>query len=189
MGIELYVANFPPTITEEQLRTLFAEHGEVTAVRLGVEEPHGVPYAVVEMASEKVATKAYHALNGYRLGGQALAVSYPEPDLTRELTARQRKTVEEIAATLEETEKVPVRQIEAIVRLCGAGFARAILNEALEVDAGAGLMTSDETRRRTKGGIFFFLARFRMSPPVRRIIYNRKGKIPAPGEPKQDESE
>ncbi|HVO71422.1 MAG TPA: hypothetical protein VMT24_15335, partial [Aggregatilineaceae bacterium] len=67
---------------------------------------------------------------------------------------------------------------EAIVRLCGVGFAQAVLKEALEIDASGGLMTSDGSHRRTRGGVFYYLARYRMSPPVRRIVYNRKGKMP-----------
>ncbi len=52
-------------------------------------------FGLVEMAAEKVATKAHRSLNGYRLGEQSLSVSYPEPD-PRELTAKQRKAIEDI---------------------------------------------------------------------------------------------
>jgi hypothetical protein len=178
MGDDLYVTNLDPNVTEGQLRDLFGQYGEVVAVDMTAEEKTGEHYAIVQMASEKVATKAYNGLNGYRWGDRYLTVSYPEVDLSRELTAKQRRSVEEIAATLEETDEVPLRQIEAIVRLCGVSFAQAVLNEALEIDTSGGLMTSDGSHRRTKGGVFFYLARYRMSPPVRRIVYNRKGKMP-----------
>lgn len=178
MGSELYIANFDQSTSEEQLRELFAQFGEVTTVTLALDEKIGQPYAVIEMPSEKIATKAYHGLNGALLGDYHLAVSYPEVVLSRELTAKNRKVVEEIIAALGEADEVPLRQIEAIVRLCGAGFAQAILAEAVEVDAAEGLMTADGAHRRTKGGIFFYLARYRMSGPVRRIVYNRKGKMP-----------
>jgi len=181
VGSQLYVANLNPNITEGQLRDLFAHYGDVVAVDMAADEKTGEHYAIVQMASEKVATKAYNALNGYRLEDRYLAVSYPEVDLSRELTAKQRRSIEEIVATLGETEEVPLRQIEAIVRLCGVSFAQAVLKEALEIDASGGLMTSDGSHRRTKGGIFFYLARYRMSPPVRRIVYNRKGKMPQEG--------
>ena len=172
----LYITNFPPEMSEDQLRELLAEFGEVTALEMDVEERTAMPFAVVEMASEKVATKAHRSLNGYRLGEHSLSVSYPEPD-PRELTAKQRKAIEDIVATLEETDEVPLRQIEAMVRLCGLPFVEALVSEALEVDASEGIMTSDASRRRTKGGVFFYLARYRMSPDVRRLVYNRKGKL------------
>jgi hypothetical protein len=178
MGNGLYVANLNPNIAEGQLRDLFGQYGDVVAVDMTTEEKTGEHCALVQMASEKVTTKAYNGLNGYRLEDRYLAVSFPDVDLSRELTAKQRRSIEEIVATLEETDEVPLRQIEAIVRLCGVSFAQAIVKEALEIDASGGLMTSDGSHRRTKGGIFFYLARYRMSPPVRRIVYNRKGKMP-----------
>lgn len=178
MGSELYIANFDPSTSEEQLREIFAPYGEVTDLTIAVDPKIHQVYALVTMASEKIATKAYNGLNGTQIGDRRLVISYPEVAVGRELTAKNRKVVDEIVAALGESDEVPLRQIEAIVRLCGAGFAQAILQEALEVEAGPGLMTSDGAHRRTLGGVFFYLARYRMSPPVRRIVYNRKGKMP-----------
>ena len=62
--------------------------------------------------------------------------------------------------------------------LCGTNFAEALLKETEEVEANGGLMTIDGERRRTKGGVFFYLARFRMPGAMRRIVYNRKGRMP-----------
>ena len=70
-----------------------------------------------------------------------------------------------------------MRQIEAMVLLCGASFTRAIADEAREVFAAQGLMKNDGDAR-TLGGVFFYLARFRMTQPMRSIIYHRKGKLP-----------
>jgi len=176
MGTALFVANLDEQVTAEELRALFAGHGEVVGLEISLQRP-GKPVAVVEMASEKQATRALNALNGADLHGQRLSVSYLVPTLDKDLTPRQRKTIEEIAARLEETEEKPLCQIEAIVYLCGAQFAQALVEEALALDAQEGLMTMEGTRR-TKGGIFFYLARFRMSPEARRIVYNRKGKLP-----------
>jgi RNA recognition motif-containing protein len=176
MSVTLYITNFPPETTEDQLRDLLAEFGEIASLHLDTEEKNQTPYALVEMAAEKVATKAHRSLNGYKLGEYSLSVSYPDVE-PRELTAKQRKAVEDILATLDETDDVPRRQIDAIARLCGLPFVEALVQESLEVEAGPGIMTSDGTRRRTKGGVFFYLARYRMSPEVRRIVYNRKGKI------------
>jgi hypothetical protein len=173
---QLYITNFPPETTADQLRELLAGFGEVTALEMDVEERTAMPFALVEMASEKVATKAHRSLNGYRLGEYSLSASYPEPD-PRELTAKQRKALEDIVATLEETDEIPLRQIDAMARLCGLPFVEALVAEALEVEAREGIMTSDASRRRTKGGVFFYLARYRMSPDVRRLVYNRKGKL------------
>ena len=178
MGTALYVANLDAQAMPEELRALFAAHGEIVALEITTLEGDDQPVGVVEMASEKQATRALNTLNGNELRGKRLSVSYLVPDFDKDLTPRQRKTIDEIAALLEETEKVPLRQIEAIVCLCGGQFAQALAEEALQVEAQEGLMTADGTRRRTKGGTFFYLARQRMVPAARTIVYNRKGKFP-----------
>jgi RNA recognition motif-containing protein len=177
MQNKLFAVNFPADVAENQLRELFGQYGPVQSIELGVIEKTGERGAVVEMGSEKVATKANHGLNGLKLGDQYLVVSYLDADTGRELTPKQRKIIEEIAAALGETEEVPRRQIEAVVTLCGTSFAQTILAETLEIAAAGSLAVSDGSRPRTPGGIFFYLVRFRVSPEVRRWIYNRKGKL------------
>jgi RNA recognition motif-containing protein len=181
MSDKLYVSNLAAETTSDELRTLFEQHGQVLDVTMGINEHNGTPYALVQMESQKVATRANHALNGHDLHGQRLAVGYAEVDLSRDFTSRQRRDAEAIAQALGETEKVPVRQIETLVRLCGASFAQAIANEAKErVAAGEVFMTADNTRPRTVGGVFFVLLRPRLAPPIHKIIFNRKGKLPQP---------
>lgn len=178
MSNTLYVANFAPETGEDDLRALFEEHGAVESLSLEIEERSQEPVALITLESEKRATRAMNELNGQMLNGRRLAITPAEPDLSKDLTAKQRKIAEQIIAALGEEEKVPVRQIHAIVRFCSPQFAQAILEETEAVEAGDGIMTSDGTRRRTKGGVFFYLCRYRMSPAIRRIVYNRKGKVP-----------
>lgn len=182
MSQTLYVTNFPTETTEDQLRELFGEHGEVQSVEIGKDEKFDIPYALVEMESEKTANRANRELNGHKMNDQYLAVSFPEVNLKKKMSSRLEKTAQEICEALGETEKVPVRRIRAMVLLCGYSFAQALVEETEKIEAGDGLMTSDGSRRRTKGGVFFYIARPRMSPEVRRIVYNRKGKLPKPEE-------
>jgi hypothetical protein len=174
----LYVANLPAGVTEAQLRELFSPHGDVVSVELGKDESSQEPYGLVQMAAEKAATQANHALNGYQLADRRLAVSYPEVDTTRPLTTKLQKAAGDITTDLGETEKIPVREIKALVLLCGTSFAEALLAETVEIEAAGGLMTADGTRRRTKGGVFFLLARRRLSPQVRHLIFDQHGKMP-----------
>ena len=177
----LYVANLAPSLDETLLRELFGEYGEVVTIEFGAHRLTGESYALVQMTIEKNATQAYHGLNGRRIDDHCLAVSYPEIDLTRALLPKQRKIAEAIAAELGETEEKPLRMINAMVLLCGTSFAQAIANEAKEIESAGGLTTSDGERQRTLGGIFFYLARHRMPDEMRKIIYNRKGKLPLLG--------
>jgi len=86
-------------------------------------------------------------------------------------TKQQRQLAEEIARQINESEKKPYFQILDIVRLCGDAFARRILDETLEIEAGEGMLVEDGTRRRTAGGVFFKLAKNRMSPRMLWFIF------------------
>jgi len=178
MENKLYVANLADTVTEDHLRELFAPHGEVKTVEFGTDESYGVRYALVAMGSEKTANKANHALNGQLLEERALLISWADADLSKELMGKQRKTMEEIAGVLGETEKIPLRQLEMMVRMCSTSFVQALLKEAQKLDAAGGLMTKDGTRRRTLGGVLFELSKPSMSAPVRYLVITRKGKPP-----------
>jgi RNA recognition motif-containing protein len=77
MGSRLYIANIPIKATEENVRALFAEIGEVVSINL-VTNPHtGKPkgFAFVVMASDAEAQKAIESLNGRLLLGRPLSVS------------------------------------------------------------------------------------------------------------------
>lgn len=175
----LYVANLPAGADADQLVALLAGYGAVTSIEVLPPTEQSVPAAKVTMAVEKAATRALTELNGFELEGQRLAICYVEADPTRELTSKQRATAEQVAAELGESEKIPVRQIHMMVRLCGPAFATALVAEAKEIDAGDGLMTKDGSRRRSLGGVFFELAAARMSPAARESVVKRKGKMPA----------
>lgn len=177
----LYVSNIASGVTEEQLRELFTQHGEVTDLQFIPDDKTPNQIALVTLASEKLATRALNNLNGHTLEGRYLTICPPEADLSKELLPKQRKIVESLAETLGETHEIPLRQLESIVMLCGGSFAQALLKEVEEIESQAGLMTADGARRRSKGGVFFYLARYRMPHQIRAIVYNRKGKLPEAG--------
>ena len=67
----------------------------------------------------------------------------------------------EIAAALGEPNGALIRRIVARI---GPDASLAFLAEALAIEAAGGLLTSDGTRRRTPGGIFFNMVRSRIAP-------------------------
>ena len=73
---KIYVGNLPFTADEAAVRTLFSQHGAVTAVALPVDRDTGRPrgFGFVEMAQEDAA-RAIQALNGYSMGGRPLRVN------------------------------------------------------------------------------------------------------------------
>jgi len=77
MGKRVFVGNLPFSATEDQLRQLFSQHGEVTAVEIikdrFTERSRG--FAFVEMATDEAAAAAVAALNQHEMDGRALTVN------------------------------------------------------------------------------------------------------------------
>jgi len=76
MSKKLYVGNLEYTVTQEDLETLFAEHGQIISVSIATDRYSGRPrgFAFVEFANNEDAQKAKQALNGQDLKGRALRV-------------------------------------------------------------------------------------------------------------------
>ncbi len=74
MAQRLYVGNLPFTVTEEELRQLFSQHGEVRSVQVVTDRETGRPrgFAFVEMEDGQAAIQA---LDGQELGGRSLRVN------------------------------------------------------------------------------------------------------------------
>jgi RNA recognition motif-containing protein len=77
MGKRVFVGNLPFSATEEQLQSLFSQHGEVSSVDIVkdrfTERSRG--FAFVEMATDEAAAAAVAALNQYQLDGRPLTVN------------------------------------------------------------------------------------------------------------------
>ena len=76
----IYVGNLPYSATEDELRELFAQHGEVEKVDLINDRETGRPrgFGFVEMADEG-ADAAIQALDGASLGGRSLRGNVARP--------------------------------------------------------------------------------------------------------------
>lgn len=74
----IYVGNLSYDTTEEELRQLFAQHGEVNSVNLITDRDSGRPrgFGFVEMEG---ADAAIAALNNTELGGRTLTVNEARP--------------------------------------------------------------------------------------------------------------
>jgi hypothetical protein len=85
-----------------------------------------------------------------------------------------RSVVKEIAAVLGETESLPLQSLRRLIIKRGVAFAQDLLREVQEIEAQGGLMVEMDgcRRRRTLGGIYFFLAKQRLSGKQRRFVFN-----------------
>jgi len=85
MTKNLYVGNLPFSATEDDIRNLFAAHGEVTSVKLISDRETGRPrgFGFVEMDAAG-AGAAEQALNGTSFGGRTLKVNEAQQKPQRE---------------------------------------------------------------------------------------------------------
>lgn len=72
----IYVGNLPFTVSEDELREMFARHGTVYSVKLVNDRETGRPrgFGFVEMEPADADT-AIEALNGQDLGGRPLRIN------------------------------------------------------------------------------------------------------------------
>jgi RNA recognition motif-containing protein len=81
MATKLYVGNLAYTTTEEDLRTLFAQAGEVASVALIKDRDTGRSkgFAFVEMNTQQEAESAIKMFNGTRVADRELTVNVARP--------------------------------------------------------------------------------------------------------------
>ena len=88
-----------------------------------------------------------------------------------------REIAQEIAGQLAETNRQAFGQIERMLERIGEEKVRAWVAEALRIEATGGMLNADETRRRSVGGIFFYLARQEITETEdQRYIWPRLSK-------------
>jgi PHAX RNA-binding domain len=62
-------------------------------------------------------------------------------------------------------------QLERCLTVLGEAAVDELLAETEQIEQGEGLLTQDGKRRRTKGGVFLYLARQRCTPDQRAIVF------------------
>lgn len=85
---------------------------------------------------------------------------------------------EEVAKALGETEDQPISQIEMLVEHLGRDFVQQHLEETQKIEADGGIKTDDNKRRRTMGGVFFYIIKPKMDEETRQKIFPNFGKKP-----------
>jgi len=77
--MKIYVGNLPFSATEDDLRSLFSPHGEVTSVSLITDRDSGRPrgFGFVEM--ESGAPEAIRVLDNTTMGDRSLKVNEAKP--------------------------------------------------------------------------------------------------------------
>ena len=81
MATKLYVGNLSYDTTEDQVRTLFAQAGEITEVTFIMDRDMGRPkgFGFVNMATEEGSKEAIKRFNGFMMDNRALTVNEARP--------------------------------------------------------------------------------------------------------------
>ena len=81
MDIILYIANLAISTTEEELKALFMQAGEVTAISINKDRISGVSkgFGFLSMSAISEADKAVSRFNSYSLSGNKLKVRLAKP--------------------------------------------------------------------------------------------------------------
>ncbi len=79
--MKLYVGNLPDQVTEDQLKELFAEAGDVISAKIITDRMTGQPrgFGFVEMETKRAGQKAISMINGRILEGKVLTVNEARP--------------------------------------------------------------------------------------------------------------
>ena len=86
MGNKLYVGNLPFTATDESLRQIFGQAGQVESARIITDRDTGrsIGFGFVEMATDQEASDAITKFNGTDFEGRALTVNEARPMAPRD---------------------------------------------------------------------------------------------------------
>jgi RNA recognition motif-containing protein len=79
--MNIYVGNLPYSVTEDELRNMFAEYGEVSSANIITDKYSGESkgFGFVEMPKQSDAEEAIKALNGSSIKGRSLKVNQARP--------------------------------------------------------------------------------------------------------------
>jgi RNA recognition motif-containing protein len=79
--MNISVGNLSYNVTEDELQTLFGEHGKVTSVNLIKDKYSGDSkgFGFIEMEKQSEAENAIKQLNGHSMGGRSITVNAARP--------------------------------------------------------------------------------------------------------------
>jgi RNA recognition motif-containing protein len=94
MDKKLYVGNLSYNTTDEKLRSLFAEYGEIESINVITDRETGRPrgFAFVEMVTQQAAEASISGLDGKMVDERQIKVNKanPQPDRNRRQGSRSR---------------------------------------------------------------------------------------------------
>ena len=89
--MKIYIGNLAQNVQEEDLNTLFSQHGKVDSVKIirDMYTKISKGFGFIEMFVKDEAKKALDVLNSYELKGKRLVVNEARPQKPRESNERR----------------------------------------------------------------------------------------------------
>jgi RNA recognition motif-containing protein len=86
MGNKIYVGNLPFSATDDSLREMFGQAGQVESARIITDRDTGRSkgFGFVEMSTDREASEAIRKFNGTELDGRSLTVNEARPMTPRD---------------------------------------------------------------------------------------------------------
>jgi len=90
--MNIYIGQLPYSVTEEELKTIFAEYGEVASLNLIMDKYSGRSkgFGFIDMPNNSEADKAIKALNKSMLNGREIKVNQAEERRNKKTFRRKR---------------------------------------------------------------------------------------------------
>jgi RNA recognition motif-containing protein len=85
MDVMVYVGNLAKSTTEDELKNLFSQVGEVTSIKIIKDRDNGESkgFGYLTMSAQSEADSAVSKFNAYSFGSQALKVNLTKPRVQR----------------------------------------------------------------------------------------------------------
>jgi hypothetical protein len=178
MPAKIYLGNVNPSLGKEEVMNFLAplrEWGEVHSLEVVWNHKTGKAREAYHfmLEADNVTVERLDSYNvNQQLGGRYVYFTLVAKNPSSPLNHEEKAFIRSLCESLGETEKQPYTHLVRLLRTCGPNFMRGVLSEAEAVHAAGGMLTADNSRPRTKGGIFFHLARQRMSPYLIRAVFS-----------------
>jgi len=90
--MNIYVGNLPYSVTEDSLKDLFKQYGEVTSTKVIIDQISGRSkgFAFVDMPDDAEGDASIEALNGHELDGRTIVVNKAKPREPRDRDSKPR---------------------------------------------------------------------------------------------------
>jgi hypothetical protein len=180
----VFVTQLPPDISDSEIISLFEKVGTVKQFRRPKRKTgEAEKYGFLTMENPDDVAKAIEQLDGHVFGEDIpplivkAATERPKKEETaaKKDTSNYEQLAMQIARQLGETESKPAILIRRILQKCGVEQTQAWIDETMKIEEQGGMMVERLNRRRTTGGVFFYLAKAGMSPELVQEIFPKYG--------------